>query len=132
MTNDRAEESHGSCRSLPTVARCARQYAVSGTPSPSPAPNYSYSADGGEHATCSETPTLGRYGLSFTVSVGMTAVEPKHKRDGASKLEDLLRAADRGLYASKRRGGDHATAAAVSSVMTTALGAQTDGKYDIH
>jgi two-component system cell cycle response regulator len=70
--------------------------------------------------------------VNFTVSVGMTAVEPKHERDGASKLEDVLRAADRGLYASKRRGGDHATAAAVSSVITIALDAQMGSKYDIH
>jgi two-component system, cell cycle response regulator len=67
--------------------------------------------------------------LSFTVSVGMTAVEPKHERDGASILEDALRAADRGSYAGKRRGGDHAAA---SSVMRFALDALTGGKYDIH
>jgi two-component system cell cycle response regulator len=70
--------------------------------------------------------------VAFTVSVGMTAVEPKHERDGASKLEDVLRAADRGLYASKRRGGDHATAATVSGTRAAAKGAPTRSKYDIH
>jgi diguanylate cyclase (GGDEF)-like protein len=70
--------------------------------------------------------------VAFTVSVGMTAVEPKHERDGASQLEDVLRAADHGLYASKRRGGDHATAATVSSTKAAASDAQTGSKYDIH
>jgi diguanylate cyclase (GGDEF)-like protein len=70
--------------------------------------------------------------VSFTVSVGMTAIEPKHERDGASKLEDVLRAADRGLYASKRRGGDHATAAAVSSAVTIALDMRKGDKYEIN
>jgi diguanylate cyclase (GGDEF)-like protein len=68
----------------------------------------------------------------FTASMGMTAVEPKHERDGASKLEDVLRAADRGLYASKRRGGDHATAAAVFSSITIAPNSRTGSKNDIH
>lgn len=70
--------------------------------------------------------------VSFTVSVGMTAVEPKYEKDGASKLEDVLRAADRGLHASKRRGGDYATASAVSSAFGNALHARKGGKYEIH
>jgi len=68
----------------------------------------------------------------FTASIGMTAFEPKHERDGVSKLEDVLRAADRGLYASQRRGGDHATAAAVSSSTAIPPGARARRKNDIH
>jgi diguanylate cyclase (GGDEF)-like protein len=72
--------------------------------------------------------------VNFTVSMGMTAIEPKYERGGASKLDDLLRAADRGLYASKKCGGDFATAAAVSSASAIVIASdpETDGKYDIH
>jgi diguanylate cyclase (GGDEF)-like protein len=68
----------------------------------------------------------------FTASIGMTAFEPKHERDGVSQLEDVLRAADRGLYASQRRGGDHATAATVSSGTAIPPGARARSKNDIH
>ncbi len=70
--------------------------------------------------------------VSFTISVGMTAIEPKHERDCSARLDDLLRAADRGLYASKRRGGDHATATAASSVTAMVLDTQTGNKHEIH
>jgi two-component system, cell cycle response regulator len=80
-------------------------------------------------ASCPVATNAGPVG--FTVSVGMTAVEPKHERDGASKLEDVLRAADRALYASKRRGGDYATSAAASGARA-ANDSQTGGKHGIH
>jgi two-component system cell cycle response regulator len=52
--------------------------------------------------------------ISFTVSVGVTAVEAAHEIENVSKIEHLLRAADRGLYASKNLGGNRVTAAPVS------------------
>jgi diguanylate cyclase (GGDEF)-like protein len=52
--------------------------------------------------------------VSFTVSVGVTAVEAAHEYDNVSRIEQLLRAADRGLYASKSLGGNRASAAAVA------------------
>ena len=51
--------------------------------------------------------------VSFTASVGVTAVEAAHEFENVSKIEHLLRAADRGLYASKKLGGNHATASGV-------------------
>jgi two-component system cell cycle response regulator len=58
--------------------------------------------------------------VSFTASVGITAVEATHEIDSVSKIEYLLRAADRGLYASKRLGGDRVTAATLTGVYTSA------------
>ncbi len=56
-------------------------------------------------------PVLTRAGpISFTVSIGVTGVEAKHEPDSSLRLEDLIRAADRGMYASKRLGGDQSTA----------------------
>jgi two-component system cell cycle response regulator len=52
--------------------------------------------------------------ISFTVSVGVTAVEAAHEIENVSKIEHLLRAADRGLYASKSLGGNRATSAPVA------------------
>jgi two-component system, cell cycle response regulator len=52
--------------------------------------------------------------LSITVSIGICVLETKQEFGGTSVL-DLLRAADRGLYASKRLGRNRATAMAVSS-----------------
>jgi GGDEF domain-containing protein len=51
--------------------------------------------------------------LSFTVSIGVTAIEPQHDVKSAANVEDLLRAADRGLYTSKKLGGNQATASGV-------------------
>ncbi len=65
--------------------------------------------------------------VSFTASVGVTAVEAAHEMEGVSRIEHLLRAADRGLYASKRLGGDRVSAAEVTVGMTAA-GKQTGGK----
>jgi two-component system cell cycle response regulator len=48
--------------------------------------------------------------IDFTASIGVTAMEPQHDIRSAANVDDLLRAADRGLYASKKQGGDHATA----------------------
>jgi diguanylate cyclase (GGDEF)-like protein len=52
--------------------------------------------------------------ISFTVSVGVTAVEVAHGNENVSKIEHLLRAADRGLDARKNRGGNPAIAATVA------------------
>jgi len=51
--------------------------------------------------------------INFTASIGITAVEPQHDIKSAANVDDLLRAADRGLYASKKLGGNHATASGV-------------------
>jgi two-component system, cell cycle response regulator len=61
--------------------------------------------------------------VGFTASVGITAVEATHEIESVSKIEYLLRAADRGLYASKRLGGDRVTTATVTGVNTAASGA---------
>jgi diguanylate cyclase (GGDEF)-like protein len=53
--------------------------------------------------------------VKFTVSIGITALEAEQEIQQPSKIEDLLRAADRGLYASKSLGGDKATATGVSA-----------------
>jgi two-component system cell cycle response regulator len=50
--------------------------------------------------------------LGITVSIGISALETEQELGEASVLE-LLRAADRGLYASKRSGRDRATTMAV-------------------
>jgi diguanylate cyclase (GGDEF)-like protein len=52
--------------------------------------------------------------ISFTASVGVTAVEAGHEIESVSKIEQLLRAADRGLYASKSLGGNRVSAATVA------------------
>ena len=70
--------------------------------------------------------------VSFTVSIGMAAIDPKRKRDDAPQLDEVLRAAERGLYASKKRGGDQVTATAVCSGVTIALGALMEASNDIH
>ena len=54
--------------------------------------------------------------ICFTASVGVTAVEAAHEIESVSKIEHLLRAADRGLYASKALGGDRFTATDVMAV----------------
>jgi hypothetical protein len=44
----------------------------------------------------------------------VTAVEAPHEIESVSRMEQLLRAADRGLYASKSLGGNRVSAAAVA------------------
>jgi two-component system cell cycle response regulator len=56
--------------------------------------------------------------INFTVSVGVTAVEAAHEIESVSRIEQLLRAADRGLYASKSQGGNRVSAAAVARLTT--------------
>jgi two-component system, cell cycle response regulator len=70
--------------------------------------------------------------IGFTVSIGMAAIDPKLERDDKPELAELLRAAERGLCASKKRGGDQVTAAAVCSGVTIALGALMETSNDIH
>jgi diguanylate cyclase (GGDEF)-like protein len=52
--------------------------------------------------------------IHFTTSIGVTAIEPRHEIKRAASVDDLLRAADRGLHASKKLGGNHATASGVT------------------
>ena len=51
--------------------------------------------------------------VKLTVSIGITAVEAEDEILSPSKIDDLLHAADRGLYASKSSGGNTATSASV-------------------
>jgi diguanylate cyclase (GGDEF)-like protein len=51
--------------------------------------------------------------IHFTASIGVTAIEPRHETNRAANVDDLLRAAGRGLYASRKLGGNHATASGV-------------------
>jgi two-component system cell cycle response regulator len=84
----------------------------------------------GAFSQCSVATSAGA--VSFTVSIGMAAIDPKFKRDDKPELSDLLRAAERGLHASRKRGGDQVTAAAVCSGVTIALGALMVASNDIH
>ncbi len=52
--------------------------------------------------------------VKLSVSIGITALEAQAEIRESSKIEDLLRAADRGLYASKADGGNKATAASIA------------------
>ena len=54
--------------------------------------------------------------ISFTVSVGVIAVEAAHEIESVSKIEQLLRAADRGLYASKSLGGNRVSTTTVATL----------------
>jgi diguanylate cyclase (GGDEF)-like protein len=61
-----------------------------------------------------QTPVSTHAGpVHFTASVGVTAVEAVHEIESVSRIEHLLRAADRGLYASKNLGGNRVSVAAV-------------------
>jgi len=61
-----------------------------------------------------QTPVSTHAGpVHFTASVGVTAVEAAHEIESVSRIEHLLHAADRGLYASKNLGGNRVTVAAV-------------------
>jgi two-component system, cell cycle response regulator len=57
--------------------------------------------------------------IAFTASVGVTAIEADHDVKNAAKVEDILRAADRGLYASKRLGGNRSTPATVTGILAS-------------
>jgi two-component system cell cycle response regulator len=51
--------------------------------------------------------------INLTVSIGVAAVEANQDLDGTVRIEHLLRAANRGLAASKQLGGDQATFSAL-------------------
>jgi len=68
----------------------------------------------------------------FTVSFGLAAIEPKPGGKDLPKAVDLLRAAERGLHASQRCGGNHVTAAAVSSPITIDMGSLMEGTSAVH
>jgi two-component system, cell cycle response regulator len=70
--------------------------------------------------------------VNFTASIGITTIEPKYEYDEVLKLDDVLRAASRGLRSSKGRGGNSATAAAVTSDVTIALGWQMEEENESH
>ena len=73
-----------------------------------------------------ERPVITHAGaVSFTASVGVTAVEATHEIESVSKIEYLLRAADRGLYASKKLGGNRVTASSLTGVSAAASGSRS-------
>jgi two-component system cell cycle response regulator len=66
------------------------------------------------HQVFSHCPVATQAGaVKLTVSIGITAVEAEAEIVDPAKIEELLLAADRGLYASKRSGGNTATAASI-------------------
>jgi len=80
-----------------------------------------------------QSPVMTHAGpISFTASVGVTAVEAAHEAESVSEIEHLLRAADRGLYASKNLGGNRVTAAAVTSPSLTNTGTRKEVKNENH
>ncbi len=80
-----------------------------------------------------QSPVMTHAGpISFTVSVGVTAVEAAHETESMSKIEHLLRAADRGLYASKSLGGNRVTAAVVANPSLTDLDTRKGEKNETH
>jgi two-component system, cell cycle response regulator len=78
-----------------------------------------------EAATCAGS-------VRLTVSVGVTAIEAKYGGKDFPRAGDLLRAAERGLHASRRCGGNHVTAAAVSSPITIDTGSLLEGNSAVH
>jgi two-component system cell cycle response regulator len=65
--------------------------------------------------------------VAFTASIGVTAVDASHEIRDASKIEDLLRAADTGLYASKKLGGNQAKLNSLSIKTTKVAGRNSGG-----
>jgi diguanylate cyclase (GGDEF)-like protein len=76
----------------------------------------------------SQRPVATRVGpVKFTVSIGITALEAEREMQANAKIEDLLHAADRGLYASKTRGGNEATAVAAGKPATVRGPGENEG-----
>jgi GGDEF domain-containing protein len=76
--------------------------------------------------------STGAGAVRFTASFGLTAIEPNYGGKDFPKAVDLLRAAERGLRASQRCGGNHVTAAAVSSPITIDTGSLLEGTNAVH
>jgi len=70
--------------------------------------------------------------IRFTASVGVTAVEAAHEIESVSKIEQLLRAADRGLYASKSLGGNRVSAATVAKQSSINVDSGNGVKSETH
>jgi two-component system, cell cycle response regulator len=70
--------------------------------------------------------------ISFTASVGVTAVEAGHEIESVSKIEQLLRAADRGLYASKSLGGNRVTDATAANPSPTNVDTRKGAQNETH
>jgi diguanylate cyclase (GGDEF)-like protein len=69
--------------------------------------------------------------IRATVSIGATALETPNELAVTSVME-LLRAADRCMYLSKRRGRDRATAMRPSEVALQAFAESAETKYEIN
>jgi two-component system, cell cycle response regulator len=69
--------------------------------------------------------------LAITVSIGVTALETAQELKSTSAAE-LLRTADRCLYASKRLGGDRATAASADDIGTVMPEVCRGARCEIH
>jgi two-component system, cell cycle response regulator len=68
------------------------------------------------HLAFSRFPVATHSGpVNFTASIGVTAVDAVNDIKDHSKIQDLLRAADSGLYASKKMGGNQVTAASIAA-----------------
>jgi two-component system cell cycle response regulator len=78
------------------------------------------------------TASTGAGSVRFTVSFGLAAIEPGSGGKVLPKAVDLLRAAERGLNASRRCGGNHVTAAAISSPITIDMGSLLEGTSAVH
>ena len=80
------------------------------------------------HQTFARFPVATPAGpVSFTSSIGVTAVDASLEIRDASKIEDLLRAADSGLYASKKLGGNQSSSSSLSIKTTKATGRKMGG-----
>jgi diguanylate cyclase (GGDEF)-like protein len=76
----------------------------------------------------SHRPVATRVGrVKFTVSIGITALEADREVQVPAKIEDLLHAADRGLYASKALGGNKATAVTAGKITSIRQQGENNG-----